>query len=76
MGYPASRKYDANKRLRTFIDENAKAPSKVADKAGIRRDTFSHILGSRRPIYADEIIDICQAVGCSPQYLLGIEESG
>lgn len=73
MGYAVKRDYRINQRLRKFLDENDKKPSTLADKAGIRRDTFSAILGSRRPIYAEEIVPICNAVGCSVGYLLGFQ---
>ena len=74
MGYPAKRDYQINQRLRYFIDSNDKKPSILADKAGIRRDTFSAILNCRRPIFASEIVPISTAVGCSIQYLLGLEQ--
>lgn len=73
MGYAAKRDYSINRRLRKFLDENDKKPSALADKAGIRRDTFSAILGSRRPIYAEELVSICNASGCSIEYLLGLQ---
>lgn len=73
MGHAAKRDYQIKKRLRDFIVENDKRPSALADKAGIRRDTFSAILGSCRPIYAEEVVPICSAVGCSVDYLLGLD---
>lgn len=73
MGYAVKRDYRINQRLRKFLDENDKKPSALADKAGIRRDTFSAILGSRRPIYAEELIPICNAAGCSINYLLALD---
>ena len=72
MGYTAKRSYQINQRLRRFLDENDKKPSALADKAGIRRDTFSAILSSRRPVYAEEVVPICNAAGCSVAYLLGL----
>lgn len=74
MGHVAKRSYQINQRLRRFLDEYDKKPSALADKAGMRRDTFSAILSSRRPIYAEEIIPICNAAGCSVNYLLGLDE--
>ena len=73
MGYAVKRDYQINERLASFIAENDKRPSILADKAGIRRDTFSAIIGCRRPIYAEEIVPICESVGCSVSYLLGME---
>lgn len=73
MGYAAKRDFQINQRLSRFIVENDKRPSRIADKAGIRRDTFSSILGSRRPVYAEEVVPICNAAGCSVEYLLGLD---
>ena len=73
LGYAAKRNYQINQRLRKFLDENDKKPSALADKAGMRRDTFSAILSSRRPVYAEEIVPICNAAGCSVGYLLGLD---
>lgn len=73
MGYAVKRDYQINQRLRSFLDKNDKKPSALADKAGIRRDTFSAILSSRRPVYAEEIVPICKAAGCSVDYLLGLD---
>ena len=52
-----------NRILLDYIQANDKKPSAIADKAGIRRDVFSRILHSRRPIYADELIPIINAAG-------------
>jgi len=73
VGYAVKRSYQINQRLRRFLDENDKKPSALADKAGIRRDTFSAILSSRRPVYAEEVVQICNAAGCSVSYLLGLD---
>lgn len=73
MGYKVKRDYQINQRLNKYILENDKRPSRLADKAGIRRDTFSAILGGRRPIYAEEVVSICNAAGCTVGYLLGLD---
>ena len=57
--------YRINENVSRIIQENDKKPSAVADKAGIRRDTFSRILHSKRPIYADELVPITMALGVS-----------
>ena len=57
------RNFSINKAIYRFIKENDKRPSSIADKAGIRRDTFSNILHCRRTIYADELIPIINACG-------------
>ena len=59
------RDYKINENVSRIIRENDKKPSAVADKAGIRRDIFSRILHSKRPIYADELVPITIALGVS-----------
>lgn len=68
------RSFDINKRLKCFVEQNDKRPTAIADKAKIRRDTFSRILNCKRPIYADEIFPISNAAGCSIAFLLGIKD--
>ena len=63
MGYRANRDYSANQKIKQIIENEDKRPSAIADKANIRRDTFSRILRSQRPLYADEIVPICKAIG-------------
>ena len=40
------------------MEAEDKKPSRIADKAGIRRDLFSRILAMRRPVYADELLPL------------------
>ena len=68
------RTFEINKRLKDFVQKNDKRPTSIADKAKIRRDVFSRILNCKRPIYADELVSISSAAGCTLRYLLGIEE--
>jgi len=65
------RDYSVNRKIKEFIEETDKKPSAVADKAGIRRDTFSRIINKKRVVYADEILPICSALGVSVGYLFG-----
>ena len=74
MGTAVKRDYSINERLRVFLDEHDKMPSRVADKAGIRRDTFSNILTCRRVVFAEEVTKIAEAAGCTVEYLLGCDE--
>ena len=57
------RDYTINQNVARIIEDNDKKPTAIADKAGIRRDTFSRIIRSRRPIYADELMPIVRALG-------------
>ena len=58
-----ARDYSINRAVCDFIRKNDKKPGNIADKAGIRRDVFSRIINSRRPIYADELVPILTAAG-------------
>jgi transcriptional regulator with XRE-family HTH domain len=75
MGNAVKRDYSINERLRDYLVQQDKMPSRVADKAGIRRDTFSNIISSKRVIFAEEVPKIAEAAGCSVDYLLGCEEA-
>lgn len=64
------RTFETNKLLLDYINLKCIKPTAVADKANIRRDTFSRILACQRPIYADEIVPICEAMDISIDVLL------
>lgn len=74
MGNAVKRDYSINDRLRDFLVKHDKMPSRVADKAGIRRDTFSNIISSKRVVFAEEVSKIAEAAGCTVEYLLGCDE--
>lgn len=74
MGNAVQRDYSINERLREFIAKHDKMPSRIADKAGIRRDTFSNILSCKRVVFAEEVTKIAEATGCTVDYLLGYGE--
>lgn len=57
------RDFLVNRNIRRVIEENDKKRTAVADKAGMRRDTFSRIVQCKRPVYADEICPIAAALG-------------
>lgn len=57
------RDYSINMVVRDYIKKNDKKFGSIADKAGIRRDTFSRIINGKRPIYADELVPILNATG-------------
>lgn len=63
-------KCETNKKIKAIMEAEDKKPSRIADKAGIRRDLFSRILAMRRPVYADELLPLCEALGVSVEELL------
>ncbi len=62
--------FGVNRAIKQIIDQEGKRPSFVADRAGIRRDTFSRIIHSRRPVYAHELQPIAWALGVPVENLL------
>lgn len=64
-----SKGYEINRTVKKHIEDTAKKPSVIADRAGIRRDVFSRIINCKRPIYADEVPGICTALGVSVEEL-------
>ena len=57
------RDFLVNRNIGRVIEENDKKRTAVADKAGMRRDTFSRIVQCKQPVYADEICPIAAALG-------------
>lgn len=72
----SERDYSINREIQKFIKENDKKPSAIADKANIRRDTFSRIINSKRPIFADELIPIVNALGMPMERVIEAVQKG
>ncbi len=64
-------RFSTNRRVKQLIVDNDKKITAVADRAGIRRDIFSRIINCKRPLYADEIMPICRALGVSVADIYG-----
>lgn len=54
------------KQIKSYIDENRLTQVAVAKAAGIPSSTFNAMLNGRRRIYADEFLQICDALGKMP----------
>ena len=67
------RNFLVNKNIERTIKEMDKKPTAVADRAGIRRDVFSRIMRCKRPVYADEVCQIAEALGVSIENLFADE---
>ena len=63
-------KFSVNRKVKATMQELGKRPAEIADKARIRRDLFSRILGMKRPVYAAELVPICEALGVTVSELL------
>ena len=66
-----------NKNIKRLIVEMDKKPTAVADRSGIRRDIFSRIINCKRPVYADEVVQIADAMGVAISVLFdeNVEEA-
>ena len=56
--------------LNAYIQDKLIKITSVADKSGIRRDTFSRILNGNRRIYAEDVAVICKSLDVSFEFLL------
>lgn len=64
------------KRLKAYITDKGLKQRTIAKKAGIGEQTLSDILNGRRQLKADVFIDICAALGESPEvFAYGEEEN-
>ncbi len=59
-------------RLAKYLrDERSEiSESKLADKAGIKQPRFSMIMNLKSEMRADELMQICEALGVSPETFL------
>lgn len=57
------RSYAANLVLKKIIEKKCVSKAKLAAAAGMRADILSRIVNCKRPIYADEIAPLCNALG-------------
>ncbi len=60
--------------LNLYMKDKLIKSTSVADKSGIRRDTFSRILSGGRRIYADEVATICKSLEVSFEFLLNYKK--
>lgn len=58
-----------NRNLRRILKSEDKKSTAVAERAGMRKDTFSRIINCRRPVYADEVIPLARALNVSVEEL-------
>ena len=58
------------KGLQNYINDHCLKKSAIAEKVGIRKDTFSRILNGQRRVFGEEIANICSALGKSFEEIL------
>ena len=59
------RSFSTNLALKKIIEKKCVSKAKLAAAAGIRADILSRIVNCKRPIYADEVTPLCEALGIS-----------
>ena len=57
------RSFLPNVALKRIIEKKCVSQTKLAVAAGMRMDTLSRIVNSQRPLYADEVVPLCEALG-------------
>lgn len=62
------------KNIKQIIAKTGIKQKTVAEKAGFDEKEFSAMMNNRRIIRADEIMDIANALGVTPNDLYGISE--
>lgn len=56
--------------LCAYMTDKLIKSSSVADKANIRRDSFSRMLNGNKRIYAEEAGSVCNALGVTFEFLI------
>lgn len=64
------------KSIKGVIKQKGLKQKNVAEKAGFSEKEFSAILNNRRIIRVDEVMDIANALGVTPNELYGITPNG
>lgn len=59
------RSFSPNIALRRIIEKKCVSRTKLAAAAGMRADILSRIINCKRPLYADELVPLCDALGIS-----------
>ncbi len=59
------RSFLPNLALKRIIEKKCVSQTKLAVAAGMRMDTLSRVVNCKRPMYADEVVPICEALGIS-----------
>lgn len=72
----ALRDLTVNARLRAVMERKRMKQTALSRAAGIRYQSLHRAVNGRRPIYADELLPLCRALGVGPEALLGAVEDG
>ncbi len=56
---------DFNRNVKAAIERGRLCAARVAREAGMNPKIFYKILALKRKVYADEVLPICRALGCT-----------
>lgn len=64
-----------NRRLKELLREKKLKQTEVAEKCGIAYQSLHRAVNGRRPIYAEEVLPLAEAVGVDVSMLLALDEA-
>ena len=64
-----------NRRLKELLREKKLKQTEVAEKCGIAYQSLHRAVNGRRPIYAEELLPLAEAVGVDVSMLLVLDEA-
>ena len=64
-----------NRRLKALIREKKLKQTEVARRCGIPYQSFHRAVNGRRPIYAEELLPLAEAIGEEVSALLALDEA-
>ena len=64
-----------NRRLKELLREKKLKQTEVAEKCGIAYQSLHRAVNGRRPIYAEELLPLAEAVGVDVSMLLALDEA-
>ena len=63
-----------NRRVKELLREKKLKQTVVAEKTGIAYQSFHRAVNGRRPIYAEELLPLAEAIGVEVTALLALDE--
>ena len=65
------RDYGANRELKRLLGERGMTAEELAARSGMHYGCLCRVLREERPLYADELLPLAQALGVMVETLLG-----
>ena len=64
-----------NQRLKELLREKKLKQTEVSEKSGIAYQSLHRAVNSRRPVYAEELLPLADAIGVDVSALLALDEA-